>query len=176
MIWAIVSSRSCFCWLFRASPSLAGKNVINLISLLTILWCPCVDFLLCCWKRVLAMTSVFSWQNSVSLCSASLCAPRPKLPAIPGISWLPTSVLDYWKNGSFDYMDLCWQSDVSAFNMLSRFVIVFLPSSKHLLNSWLQSPSRVILGLRKIKFCHCFHFFPFYLPWSDETRCHDLSF
>ena len=24
-------------------------------------------------------------------------------------------VLDYWKNHSFDYMDLCWQSDVSAF-------------------------------------------------------------
>ena len=26
-----------------------------------------------------------------------------------------TSVYDYWKNHSFDYMDLCWQSDVSAF-------------------------------------------------------------
>ena len=24
--------------------------------------------------------------------------------------------------------------------------------------------------------CYCFHFFPFYLPWSDETRCHDLFF
>ena len=23
--------------------------------------------------------------------------------------------------------------------------------------------------------CQCFHFFPFYLPWSDGTRCHDLS-
>ena len=31
------------------------------------------------------------------------------------------------------------------FNMLSRFVIVFLPGSKHLLISWLQSPSAVIL-------------------------------
>ena len=30
------------------------------------------------------------------------------------------SVLDYWKNHSFDYMDLCQQSDVFAFNMLSR--------------------------------------------------------
>ena len=29
---------------------------------------------------------------------------------------------DYWKNHSFDYTDLCQQSDVSAFNMLSRFV------------------------------------------------------
>ena len=44
MIWATVSSRSCFCWLYRASPSLAAKNKINLISVLTILWCSCVVF------------------------------------------------------------------------------------------------------------------------------------
>ena len=49
-------------------------------------------------------------------------------------------------------------------NMLSRLVITFLPRSKHLLISWLQSPSAVILEPQKIKICHCFHFFPFYLP------------
>ena len=43
MIWATISSRSCFCWLYTASPSLAAKNIINLISVLTIWWCPCVD-------------------------------------------------------------------------------------------------------------------------------------
>ena len=37
------------------------------------------------------------------------------------------------------------------FNMLSRFFITFLPRSKHLLISWLQSPSSVILEPRKIK-------------------------
>ena len=37
------------------------------------------------------------------------------------------------------------------FNMLSRFVIAFLPMSQHLLISWLQSPSAVILEPRKIK-------------------------
>ena len=37
------------------------------------------------------------------------------------------------------------------FNMLSRFVIAFLPRSKHLLISWLQSPSAMILGPSKIK-------------------------
>ena len=37
------------------------------------------------------------------------------------------------------------------FNMLCRLVIAFLPQSKRLLNSWLQSPSTVILELRKIK-------------------------
>ena len=38
------------------------------------------------------------------------------------------------------------------FNMLSRLAITFLPRSKHLLISWLQSPSAVILEPRKIKF------------------------
>ena len=37
------------------------------------------------------------------------------------------------------------------FNMLSRLVIIFLPRSKHLLISWLQSPPAVILEPRKIK-------------------------
>ena len=57
--------------------------------------------------------------------------------------------------------------------MLSRLVITFLPRSKRLLISWLQSPSAVILEPKKIV-CHCFHCFPIYFPWSDRTRCHDL--
>ena len=62
------------------------------------------------------------------------------------------------------------------FNMLSRLAITFLPRSKHLLISWLQSPSAVILEPPKNKVCHCFHCFPIYLPWSDGARCHNLSF
>ena len=49
------------------------------------------------------------------------------------------------------------------FNMLSRLVIAFLPRSKRLLISWLQSPSAVILEPPKIV-CHCFHCFCIYLP------------
>ena len=45
--------------------------------------CSC---LLCSWKRVFAMTSACSWQNSVNLCPASFCIPRPNLPVTPGIS------------------------------------------------------------------------------------------
>ena len=56
------------------------------------------------------------------------------------------------------------------FNMLSRLVIIFLPRSKRLLISWLQSPSVVILEPPKNKVCHCFHYFSIYLPWSDGTR------
>ena len=54
MIWATISSRSCFCWLNRASPSSAAKNIISLISVLTIWWCPCVELSL--------------WYHSPSLC------------------------------------------------------------------------------------------------------------
>ena len=60
-------------------------------------------------------------------------------------------------------------------NMLSRLVITFLPRSKHLPIPWLQSPSAVISEPKKIK-SHCFHCFPIYLPWSDRTKRHDLSF
>ena len=62
------------------------------------------------------------------------------------------------------------------FNMLSRLVITFLQRSKCLLISWLQSPSAVILEPPQNKVSHCFHCFPIYLPWSDGTGCHDLSF
>ena len=59
------------------------------------------------------------------------------------------------------------------FNVLPRLVITFLPRSKCPLISWLQSPSAVILEPPKNKVSHCF---PIYFPWSDGTRCHDLSF
>ena len=61
------------------------------------------------------------------------------------------------------------------FNKLSRLVITFLPRSKRLLISWLQSPSAVILEPEKIK-SDSFHWFPIYLPWSNGSGCHDLSF
>ena len=60
-------------------------------------------------------------------------------------------------------------------NMLSRVVIAFLPRSQRLLISWLHSPSTVILEPKKIK-SDSVSTVPVYLPWSDGTRCHDLSF
>ena len=59
------------------------------------------------------------------------------------------------------------------YNRLSRLVITFLPRSKCLLISWLQSPSAVILEPPKNNVWHCF---PIYFPWSDGNRCHDLRF
>ena len=87
-----------------------------------------------------------------------------------------TSVHDYWKNHSLDYTDLCRQSDVFAFNTLSRFAIAFLPRSNHLPISWLQSPSTVILEAKKRKSVTASTFSPSICHVSDGTRCHDLSF
>ena len=58
---------------------------------------------------------------------------------------------DYWKNHSLTRRTFVGKVMSLLFKMLSRFVIVFLPRSKRLVISWLQSPSRVILELEKIK-------------------------
>ena len=55
---------------------------------------------------------------------------------------------------------------MSVFNMLSRFVIAFLPRSKHLLISWLQSPSAVILEPKKIK--------PVTVSIVSPSICHEM--
>ena len=52
------------------------------------------------------------------------------------------------------------------FNMLYRLVITFLPRSKHLLTSWLQSPSAEILEPKKNKLCHC--------STVSPSICHEL--
>ena len=61
------------------------------------------------------------------------------------------------------------------FSMLSRLVITFLPRSKHLLISRLQSPSVVICEPQKIRSVTVSTVFPS-ICRSDGTRCHDLSF
>ena len=51
-----------------------------------------------------------------------------------------------------------------VFTMLSKLVMTFLPRSKCLLISWLQSPSAVILEPPQNNVCHCFHCFPICFP------------
>ena len=78
------------------------------------------------------------------------------------------------KNHSFAHVELVGKVMCLLFNTQSTFVIAFLPRSKCILISWLHSPSAVILEPKRIK--SLFPFFPICLPWSDGTRCHDLSF
>ena len=77
--------------LYRAFPSLAAKNIISLISVSTIWWCPCVESSLVsleegvCYDQCILLAKLY-----ISLCPASFCIPRPNLPFTPGVSWLPT--------------------------------------------------------------------------------------
>ena len=92
-----------------------------------------------------------------------------------------TSIHDYWKNYGFDWMDLCWQSNVAAFNMLSRFVITFLQRSKRVLISWLQSSSKWFYSQKNS--LSLFSLFPHWFamkwwdqrPWSRFFKCWVLS-
>ena len=95
------------------------------------------------------------WLDLLAVQGTQDSSPKPQFKSINSsmLSFLYSPTLtfihDYWKNHSFDYMDLCWQSNVSAFNLLPRLVIIFLPRSKCLLISWLQSPFAVIWESKK---------------------------
>ena len=65
------------------------------------------------------------------------------------------------KNQSFNYTDLAGKVKSSLFNELSRFLVAFLPRSKHLLISWLQSLSPVILETKKIESVTVATFLPY---------------
>ena len=62
-----------------------------------------------------------------------------------------TAIHDHWENQNFDEMDLSGKVMSLLLNILSRLVITFLPRSKRLLISWLQSPSAMTLEPKKRK-------------------------
>ena len=62
-----------------------------------------------------------------------------------------TSIHDYWKTIALTRQTFVSKVMSLLFNMLSRLVMTFLPRSKRLLISWLQSPSAVILEPKKMK-------------------------
>ena len=62
------------------------------------------------------------------------------------------------------------------FNKLSRFVIAFFSKEQVSFNFLATVTICSDFGAQENKVCHCFHFYPVYLPWSDGTKCHDLSF
>ena len=94
-----------------------------------------------------------------------------------------TYIYDYWKNHSFDFIWTFVGKVMSLlFNMLSRVVIAFLSRSRHLLISWLQSPSAVILEPPKKKsvtlpMFSCIFVMKWWdqMPWSKFSECWFLS-
>ena len=62
------------------------------------------------------------------------------------------------------------------FNKLSRLVIAFLPKRRKSFNFVDSDTIYSDFRAQENKICHCFHCLLIYLPWSDRTGCHDLSF
>ena len=84
-----------------------------------------------------------------------------------------TSIYDDWKNHSFDYMDLCQQSKVSVSHTV--YICHSFSSKKQASFNFVGAVTIYSdLGAQEKKICYCFHLSPFYLPWYDGTRCHDL--
>ena len=139
-------------WSFSISPSM---NIQNWFPI-SLVWSPC---------------SPRDSQESSS-------TPQFKSISSPKLSFLYSPTLTLYMTTGKTIALTWWTFGAKVlsllFNMLSRLGIAFLSRNKCLLISWLQSPSAVIV--EPLKVCHCFHCFPIYLPWSDGTRCHDLSF
>ena len=108
--------------------------------------------LLAVWEPLKSLLQQHSSKASILWCSAFFIVQFSHLYMITG----KTIALTRWTFAG-KVMPL-------LFNMLSRLVITFLPRSKCLLISWLQSPSTVILEPPQIKSLS-FNCFPIYLPW-----------
>ena len=151
MIWVTVSSWSCFCWLYRTSPSLAAKNIINLISVLAIWWCPCIESSLVlleegvCYDRCILLTELYQPLPFFILYY------QPKLTINPGVSWLPTFAFQspIMKRISFQVLVL---KGLVGLHRTVQFQLLQHYGSRHrfgLLWYWM-----VCLGNKQRSFCH----------------------
>ena len=131
----VFSNESAICirwpedWSFSISPS----NEYSGLILLKIDW----FYLLAVQRTFKSLLQHHSLKASILWCS------------VDGPAF--ATVRDYWEDHCLDYMDHCWQSNVSVFNTLSGFVMAFLSRSNHLLTSWLHSSSTEILDSKKRK-------------------------
>ena len=81
---------------------------------------------------------------------------------------------DYWKNHSFDYADICWQNDTSAFKYAVQVWNSFSSKEQASFNFMAVVTICIDFWAKENEIWHCFHFSPIYSQWSDGTGCHDL--
>ena len=97
------------------------------------------------------------WLDLLAVQGTQESSPTPQFKSINSsvfsflYSPILTSTHDHWKNHNLTRQTFVGKVMSLLFNMLSRLIIAFLPRKKHLLISWLQSPSEVILKPKKIK-------------------------
>ena len=101
-IWAIVSSQSCFWWLYRTSLPSAAKNIINLISVLTIWWCPCIE------SSLVLLEEGVCYDQCIALEKMAICKQKPQKEPTP---WSWTSKVQKFKKINFG----CWTTQSLVF-------------------------------------------------------------
>ena len=122
------------------------------------------------------------WFDLLAVQGTLKSSPTPQFKSINSslLSFLysPTlpSIHDYWKTRALNRWTFVGKVVSLLFNMLSRLVITFLPSSKCLLIFLAEVTICSDFGASKNIVAPCFHCFPIYLLWSGGTRCHDLFF
>ena len=112
----------------------------------------------------------FLWSQELSRVFSNTTAQKPQLLGIQPFSGPTLTFVHNCFYTAFTISTFVGKMMSLLFNMLSRFLIAFLPRSKHLLILWLQSPSAVILEPKKIST------FPHLFVWGYGTGCHDLHF
>ena len=131
------------------------------------------------WSFSFSSSTEYSGLNSFRTDWFDLCAVQGahllqhNSKALSALSFLYGPTLPYMTTGKTTA--LTPQTFVSKvmsllFNMLSRFVIAFLPRSKCL--DMVAVTICSDFGAQENKPCHCFHFVPFYLSWSNRNGCH----
>ena len=121
------------------------------------------------WQKPLQYCKVISLQlNKIKNKNKSISSSVLNLLYGPAL----TSIHDYWKNHSFDYMGLCISKVMSLlFNMMSRLVITFLPRSKSFLLSWPQS----LYNVQRSKFPPHVFIFSSFCPLPSPSQIWPLS-
>ena len=80
-----------------------------------------------------------------------------------------TTRRDRWEDHNLDYMDLCWQSTVSAFQH-TVYVCPHFPAKKQSSSDFIAAVTVCSdFGAQEEEICHYFHISPFYLPCSNEA-------
>ena len=111
------------------------------------------------------MTSAFSWQTLLNLCSASFCIPRPNLPVTPGVSWLPTYAFQSPIMTRMSFLRKFSKKQISIGNSYTQVTVLGLRYAIYFFIGLNFSPSP------SSHLCYMtFQYLP--TPWSNVLHCY----
>ena len=112
----------------------------------------------------------FKGLSSVPSHAIQMCQFFTTQPFLWSNSYLYTQLLEN------KYTDLCQQRDVSVLQYTVQVCHSLLSKDQAFFSFVAVVTVHSDFGVQECKICHCFQYFPYYLPLSDGPKCHDLSF